>query len=768
MDKINKLPKLIAFDLDGTLSDSKQNITEEMFHSLEALSNITKVAVISGGSFEQVKKQLLFDKNRVIENIILLPAEGSQRYQYDSHKNEWILKYKEGFSKKIRDKVVKLLEEIVVDERFEIPEEHYGLYIEDRGTEISLSALGQDAPLEKKEVWDSDNKKRLKIKAYLEENIPEIEAFIAGTTSVDVLQKGFDKLKSLSLLLKSIKIKSIDMIFVGDAIFPGGNDYSVAEGGIESIRVEGPEDTLEIINKFTDNPIAFFCSEYAIVDDPSMYAGGLGILAGDYVFEMADKNVPFVAFGLKYGTFIPDDFTFLKKDNEDIIVHIPIADEIVKAKVWHRAFSTNTHIFLLDTNIEDNTTENREITSILYNTKYGMFLKQQFLLGIGSIRLINILNINPRIYHLNEGHTAFTALGIMAEKKEGINKIVATKHTILPEAGILINPIDFKNIIQPYCRLFNLDSNDIFKRGEYDLRPELFSTTKFLITSAVKKSGVSRLHTVYERKKHPNSTLIPITNGVYSKRWQAPNLYGRVNILSDEELWKVKRELRKSLFDYINNRYGKYLNPDICTLVWARRFAIYKRPYLLFSDIEKLIDIVSSQDMPLQIIVSGKAHPGDKEGEDTVHKIMNFSEDKIFRGRIVYVPDYSVPVSRELVHGADIWLNTPELGKEACGTSGMKAGLNGALQCSIMDGWVDEVSWDGIGWPLSEENTSDTLYRLLENEILPCFYNRNNDGSNEETPHDWIDRMKKTINIIEKSYTTEQMLERYMDNLYNL
>ncbi len=775
--KINKIPKLVAFDLDGTLSQSKQLISEEMFQALKDLSGISKVAVVSGGSFEQIKKQLLFSlPGRIPENFYLLPGEGSERFEYDRNTNEWILTNKENLGTEIRDKVIKTLREIIASKEYGIPEEHFGDYIEDRDTEISFSALGQGAPLDKKEKWDPDKEKRQKIKKYLEEQVPEVEAFIAGTTSLDILHRGFNKSKSLHYLIKSLGLKAEDVVFMGDAIFPGGNDYSVSLTDIKSIRVYGPEDTLRIIkgwtemrneNNFPQNPIAFFCSEYAVVDDPSMYAGGLGILAGDYVFEVADKNIPFVAIGIKYGTFTPDHFYLMRNDKGYITVDIPLDGGIIKARIWHNAYSTNTHMFLLDTNIEENTPENRKLTSNLYDSSYGIFLRQQFILGIGGIRLLNLLDISPKIYHLNEGHTAFTALAIMAEKKEGIDKIVATKHTVLSEAGLLISPIDFKNIIEPYCLLFKLDPKDIFNRGQYDLRPELFSTTKFLMTSAIRKNGVSKLHVFYERKKHSASTLIPITNGVYKKRWQSNSLLNKVNLLSDEELWDVKRNLRKSLFDFIEKEYKRHLNPDICTLIWARRFAVYKRPYLLFSDIEKLISIVSSQEMPLQIIVSGKAHHGDREGEEVVNKIINFSEDKVFKGRIVYIPDYSVPISRRLVQGADIWLNTPELGKEACGTSGMKASLNGALQYSIKDGWVDEVAWDGIGWSLPEDNTSKILYELLENEILPCFYSGSED-SKKDIPHAWIERMRKTINIVEKSYTTEQMLEKYMKDLYML
>jgi starch phosphorylase len=287
--------------------------------------------------------------------------------------------------------------------------------------------------------------------------------------------------------------------------------------------------------------------------------------------------------------------------------------------------------------------------------------------------------------------------------------------------------------------------------GAYDKDENLFSTTGFLMKIAKKKNGVSKLHTFFEKKKHPQSTLIPITNGVYRKRWQADTIHS-------DDILAEKIKLRTVLFDHIKKVTGKKLNPRICTLIWARRLVSYKRPYLLFSDKERLIEIIKSKKMPLQIVISGRAHLSDKEGQETAKKITDFVESLGKNTKVVYLSQYNLNLAHKLVQGADIWLNTPELGLEACGTSGMKAGLNGALQCSIQDGWVSEVSWKGKGWSLPEDNTANILYDMLEKEILPCFYN------DSET---WVKKMRATIDTVEKSYTTQRMLDEYLKELYN-
>lgn len=212
------------------------------------------------------------------------------------------------------------------------------------------------------------------------------------------------------------------------------------------------------------------------------------------------------------------------------------------------------------------------------------------------------------------------------------------------------------------------------------------------------------------------------------------------------------------LFDYVKRVSGKAFSADICTLVWARRFAGYKRPGLLFSDLERLTSLISNPNTPLQIIISGKPHEKDETAKAIRDSIIAFSNTPAVKGRIVYLPDYSTASALQLARGADIWLNTPELGMEACGTSGMKAGLNGALQCSIPDGWIAEVPLESIGWSLPEKNTSEVLYDLLESEILPSFYGAGN----------WATKMRSTIELVEKEYTTKRMLHDYQERLYNL
>lgn len=750
--------KLVAFDLDGTLAESKQSITKEMAALLHKLSHSTKVAVISGGSFTRFEDQLL--RNLIpSSNIILLPAEGSERFEYINKK--WQLTDKQPFPAELKKEVIRIFKEIIDDPKYEVPPYPVGEYIEDRDTEIAFSGLGQNAPLAEKEKWDPDKMRRMKIKEEIERRIPEVVAAVAGTTSIDVLPKGFDKAKGLGLLLEKLGMKPKDMLFVGDAIVPGGNDYSVFATGVKSIPVSGPTETAEAIEKMLQeaittpeihkvpklppHPVVYFCAEYGFEANSSMYAGGLGILAGDYVLQAAELNKPFVAIGLRYGKVIPTGFGLLK----DIVIEVPIKKEKIHAKVWHRAFSKKTHVFLLDAG---------ETTSHIYDPDFYTRIREQIVLGIGGVRLLKKLEISPRVYHLNEGHTAFAGVGIMVEWPEDLGKIVGSKHTILSEAGSLINYTDFEEFLGPYCRKFKVSVKDVFEKGKFELNRDFFSTSKFVMTSSVKKNGVSALHVVYEKKRHPHSTLIPITNGVYRKRWQTKEFINRSPAMTDEELWKIKRKLRLDLFSYIETTTGKKFNPDICTLVWARRFAAYKRPYLMFSDLDRLTEIISNSDRPLQVIISGKAHESDKLGQDIVQKVIAFSNSPAVKGRVVYLADYSITSAEKLVHGADIWLNTPELGKEACGTSGMKASLNGALQVSVRDGWVDEISLEGIGWALPTENTAEVLYDLLDHEILPCFYREN---------AAWISRMRSTMELVEKNYTADRMIRDYEEKLYS-
>jgi len=246
--------KIAAFDLDGTLTESKEKLNEEMAGVLATLAERVPIVIISGGSFKQFENQFLSEWRKIVpqnskiyKNIIFLATNGTKQYEYDGQSDSWQKTKEISFEENVKQKVIKALKEIIASEDFEIPESHYGEYIEDRGTQISFSALGQNAPLEEKKLWDPDHKKREKIKSKLESDVPEILASIGGMTTVDILPKGFTKAVGLKQLLDEKNVGKDEVVFVGDALFLGGNDYSVLESGIKSIRVNNPSETVAII-----------------------------------------------------------------------------------------------------------------------------------------------------------------------------------------------------------------------------------------------------------------------------------------------------------------------------------------------------------------------------------------------------------------------------------------------------------------------------------------------------------------------------------------
>jgi alpha-glucan phosphorylase-like protein len=379
------------------------------------------------------------------------------------------------------------------------------------------------------------------------------------------------------------------------------------------------------------------------------------------------------------------------------------------------------------------------------------------------------------VYHLNEGHTGFAALGLIGSKMDdGMafedavlwvkEHTVSSKHTVFSESGLHVRSGELIAHIKAYCEKHKIDVNRIFSIGIHELDSDTFSTTGFMVNLSRKSNGVSIIHTVFEKDVHKKSILIPITNGVYKPRWKSKLWTEGSGILSDNNVWDIKKKLRTTLLDYVKKETGVVMDPDACTIVWARRFAAYKRPSLLFSDIARLGRICSASNMPVQFIISGKAHESDQEGQKLVSLIKGLTEDPVFKGKVVYIPDYSLETAALLVAGADVWLNTPIRGKEASGTSGMKAGLNGTLQVSISDGWMDEVDWTGTGWILPDEGTGEALYSILESEIVPLFFNR----PKNSIPEEWIRRMRGTMNIVETRFGAERMLRDYIRQLYEI
>lgn len=603
---------------------------------------------------------------------------------------------------------------------------------------------------------------------------------------------------------------------------------------------------------FPKNAIAYFSMEYGLHDCLPIFAGGLGILSGDHMKGSSDIKLPIVGIGLlyRYGYFnqkinvngmqeelytentpyyIPVK-ELKNPDGSSVFIEIPILDKIVLAKVWQILVGTNI-IYLLDTNIEINSPEFRDISNYLYVADKEKRIQQEILLGIGGYRLLKKLKINPKIYHLNEGHSAFLLIERLIDLITNENlkfdeafmliklSSIFTTHTPV-EAGNENFPI---NMIRKYLDNYlgksqvNLDS--IYNLGLIAEDKNTFWLPALALRLSSFSNGVSKIHQNVSRKmwvKSFNNILekeVPIgyvTNGVHYS-WISSDLsklfdqyigstyignaknsqiWENIDIISDEEIWNIHLKqkqktitsIRKFLMDeFLSkgfsplkvNSVSKYLNPNYLTIGFARRFAPYKRPSLLFKDKERLAKILKNQQYPVQVICAGKAHPADLMGKNLIKEIIDFTYQYNCEEHVVFLENYSMNIAQNLVQGVDVWLNTPIKPMEACGTSGMKAGMNGVLNFSVRDGWWDECYNGQNGWAITagESYLNDNLrdladatqiYDMLEQEIIPLFYERNENG----IPENWVKMMKNSIKTVSNNFNIERMLDNYVENYY--
>jgi glucan phosphorylase len=537
-----------------------------------------------------------------------------------------------------------------------------------------------------------------------------------------------------------------------------------------------------------DRPIAFFSAEYGIENNLPIYAGGLGVLSGDIVLEAASDNVPLVALGILYRKGFETGsaqasavdpmaagFALIEQaPGVALTVEVTIAERIIKVQAWEKHYNS-ARLILLDTAHPENTAEDQTITARLYDPDFTKRATQEWVFGAGSIALLRKLGITPSIYHLNEGHMGFVGMALILEYIQahpGVSPadaqaairpgVVASKHTILSGAGLFIDRMVLKSIMGAVATGAGASFDELFALTTALVRPDHFSGTKFILGCAIRVNGVSKLHVAKEKQEHPDSRLIPITNGVHRRRWQAANLFTGSN-QSAEEIWKRHQTNRSNLIATINDTLGAKLDPNALTVVWARRITPYKRPTLLFNNIQRLEKLISNHDeQPIQFIIAGKANSGDPEAQQILDQILQYCSYTTLAGRVVYMPGYSVPTTKQLVAGADVWLNTPIRGQEACGTSGMKASLNGALQLSTSDGWIDEVDVDCIGWKLPEEGIESALYDTLKQIVAPTFYRRDAEG----IPQEWTAMMQQTIGYVSEHFSATRMLDDYIHKLY--
>jgi glycogen phosphorylase len=517
---------------------------------------------------------------------------------------------------------------------------------------------------------------------------------------------------------------------------------------------------------------------------------------------------------------------------EDLKVTVKLPTGNVYIQVWKLNVG-RIALYLLDTNIPDNVLpQDRDITDSLYGGDIDTRIRQEIVLGVGGIRALDAMGLKPTVYHMNEGHSAFLALeqirALMSEEglsfEEGLEAArtgnVFTTHTPVPAGFDVFDPGLMYHYFSEYCVETRIDFQQLMalgRRNPYN-RDERFAMAILALNASCYRNTVSRLHRqVSQEMFHDLWPQLPIwevpitsiTNGVHLPSWlngelaslydqylqpdwkerfNEPAIWEQVKEIPDEELLEVHRRRKRRLVTFIRarqsgaaqrrqasaaevRRASDVLDPNAFTIGFGRRFATYKRATLIFRDVARLKRILLNKDMPVQIVIAGKAHPQDQPGKSFIREVVQLSRDPDLWKHVVFVEDYDMKIGREMVQGVDLWLNTPRRGEEACGTSGMKAAMNGVLNLSILDGWYDEAYDHLGGWAIGErEPYSDdqdglhasAIYYLLENEIVPMFYE-----SREQTPREWMRRMKQSLKYISPQFDCRRMVREYMSELYN-
>jgi starch phosphorylase len=596
--------------------------------------------------------------------------------------------------------------------------------------------------------------------------------------------------------------------------------------------------------------IAYFCAEYGIHESMQIYSGGLGILAGDHLKSASDAALPFIGVGLFYrrGYFRqqidadghqehnqpdmdPRQLPLRRargRDGSPVTVSVDFPGRNVYAAVWVAQVG-RVPLLLLDTDTPANHGEDRPISHILYVRGREMRLCQEMVLGIGGVRALRALGIDPVVWHLNEGHSAFMLLERARELceseedcdvPEALRRVgrssVFTIHTPVPAGNETFERGLVARKLAPFLETTKLPAETLLElgRSHTDDPNAPFDMTAFVLRHAADANAVSELHgrtatqTWQDIAGHP---IKAITNGVHVPTWlgrpirglyertigepigadaPTPAHFARLGALNDRELWTTHQQQKKELISFMEGRLARQFarhgespdmlrelhrafDPNALTIGFARRFATYKRAALLFRDEERLARILSDADRPVQVVLAGKAHPADRPGQQVIQHIFALSRSPALQGRVFMLEDYDMRVARFLVGGVDVWLNNPRRPMEASGTSGMKAAVNGIPSLSILDGWWDEGFNGHNGWAIGGRDAigddeaqdradAEELYRLLEETIVPLFYDTGDNG----VPAGWVDVMRASIEAAIWPFSTARMVMEYVDELY--
>jgi starch phosphorylase len=605
----------------------------------------------------------------------------------------------------------------------------------------------------------------------------------------------------------------------------------------------------------TGGTIAYFSMEFGLHESLPIYAGGLGILAGDHLKSASDLGLPLVGVGLLYrqgyfqqyltsdGWQLEDyphyefhQLPITAQRNAEgglVSVKLDLRGRTVVAQVW-RCQVGRVPLYLLDTDVPENRAEDRQITGQLYGGDREMRIRQEVLLGVGGMRALDALGIEPAACHMNEGHSAFLAIEriVMMMEKRGLSfpearEVVSatnifTTHTPVPAGIDTFAPHLVDTYMGHYAAKMGISRQEFMGLGRLDPNNanEPYCMAILALRLAASVNGVSKIHGGVSRdmwkKVWPGvpTTEVPIgaiTNGVHVRSWLSldmaqlfdrylgpdwmedpvdKEIWNRVDEIPDAELWRTHERRRERLVavtrHMLREQYRRrgappvelkfaeeVLDPDALTIGFARRFAPYKRATLIFRDVERLTRMLTDPNRPVQIIFAGKAHPNDNLGKELVKQVIQIARRPELRRKIVFIENYNIGFARSLVQGVDVWLNTPTPLHEASGTSGMKAPPNGGINFSTVDGWWPEAYDGANGWSIGDGRVypdqgyqdhveAESLYDLLEKEIVPLFYDRTADG----LPRRWLARMKASMKTIPPVFNTNRMLVDYTEQFY--
>ncbi len=596
--------------------------------------------------------------------------------------------------------------------------------------------------------------------------------------------------------------------------------------------------------------VAYFCFEFGFHESLPIYSGGLGILAGDHCKAASDLHLPFVAIGLLYRqgyfsqiidsqgnqqvTYIISDFEdlpvmpVLRKDGSNLTVEVALPHRTVIAKIWQVKIGHVT-LYLLDTDLPENSPQDRYITHNLYGGDKIMRIEQEIILGMGGVRALQALDIKPTVWHINEGHAAFMILErIHNLVQQGLDfssalesvavNTVFTTHTAVPAGHDHFSAETMQTYFDSFYRSVNITREEFMALGHVSGSPD-FNMTALAIHGSRTHNGVSKIHgnvsanicrDLWPHIEPEENPMTYITNGVHvptflAQEWSDlfdrylghewrnkmcdTDYWSRIDAIPDHLFWSVRQSLKSQMFHGIRSRvtdqntrnhgseahldrllrFVDPINPNILTLGFARRFATYKRATMLFENIDWLRKIIFDQERPVLLIFAGKAHPADVPGQDLIRRLSEIAHLPEFEGRLLLIEGYDLRLARRLVAGVDVWLNNPIYPLEASGTSGMKAGINGAINLSVLDGWWGE-GYDGKnGWAikpgredmdsaLRDKEESRALYEILQDQVIPLYYNYGKLGYSTA----WVKMAKHSMMSVLPRYNATRMVGEYV------